>query len=1240
MAVVCLGLGSSCDDVESTSGASPSERIVTALGGDGHAMLCDDASSCVATAVGDALGAGTLDTPPGETVSFRDEGGFVWALDGSSRLDLASQPRLLRGRVVVSSLGGTSSHGTFSIAGAVARFSNERPVKLAVTTDGVRGQVSVLRGEVTIERGGQSVELRRGQSIDLDAIDGASSEQALIARYGEAPIVVGTPSTSDPEASSKSIGLGRMTARRPGTNQMIDGMKLASHRVDAVVDRGLASTVVEEIFENTTNETLEGTFTFTLPPGALVSDLVLWVGDDPVPAEIVEKGRAKQIFKGIVDDTVRPKDPALLEWKSGQTVSLSIFPIAPKSSRRVRFRFEERLSESDGRGQYVYPFSSERSTEVGSFSMRVRLLGVRDVAPSGVGPALSPSLATDEAGVTVTLDAQRARPVESLAVPYVRTVVSTEHLIDAESDLLESPGMLRVLVATDPEDALPPPVTGDLAIVVDRSASQSKASLAREVAIAKALIADLDPSERYVLLACDSACETFPTRGMATTDALEVDRASRWLEALSPRGASDLASSVEDAAGRIAESVARRLVVLGDGIASSGSIAPHAVAARGARAVSPGTDARFVAIGTDADLVALRALAAATDGVVHHAGSEEDAEAMVASLRAPLVRDLDLTLPEGVRLAAPLPETARLGDELIVFTEGQRARGFDEITLHGQLGEDAFQRSSKTVSVSMSAGVIGRFVARERIAQLEGEADRRGEIIALSKKHFLLSRETSMIVLENDAMFSAFGIERTRRPFGKDAASLAALDVPSSLSTSGDGAGTGHGFGLGSGQSGSAEARLGGGSSSAWGSGGISGELGPRGNLSLERPASRVRLGTSSVSGRLPPEVIQRIVRQNFGRLRACYERELAIKPTLGGRMTVGFTVARDGSVGQAAITSDSTGSTTLGGCVVRTIRALSFPVPEGGIVRVSYPITFSDDGRPMRPTSLRGGFGWVTPVFAAANDDWMKDVPTLARLRAAEARDPERRSGARALVRGLIAAGQFEEALRAAESLLERDGATASTRELVAEARLVAGDANGALIAFEETTEVEPASASTHRRVARALEAGHDEKRACSHWRAASELAPRDGDATIQALRCRARVRNEASAVLDEAAQLENVRGVSQLVADIRAQKPLGYVPAANVDEYAVSVECAGRAASCPSAVHVDSTGRVTSALLPITSARTAPTLQEAGTIRTVLAGGRAEEKVKVTARLAGASRTVDISRAERKTAFFVALE
>lgn len=94
---------------------------------------------------------------------------------------------------------------------------------------------------------------------------------------------------------------------------------------------------------------LEGRYVFPLPADATISGLTLFVGDKPVEGELVERKRAAAIFKGIVEDTVRPRDPALLEWVQGSQFSLKVFPIPAKGSRKVVLRYQQVLTSDGGR---------------------------------------------------------------------------------------------------------------------------------------------------------------------------------------------------------------------------------------------------------------------------------------------------------------------------------------------------------------------------------------------------------------------------------------------------------------------------------------------------------------------------------------------------------------------------------------------------------------------------------------------------------------------------------------------------------------------------------------------------------------------------------------------------------------------------------------------------------------------------------------------------------------------------
>ncbi len=96
------------------------------------------------------------------------------------------------------------------------------------------------------------------------------------------------------------------------------------------------------------------------------------------------------------------------------------------------------------------------------------------------------------------------------------------------------------------------------------------------------------------------------------------------------------------------------------------------------------------------------------------------------------------------------------------------------------------------------------------------------------------------------------------------------------------------------------------------------------------------------VDGTLPAEVIQRIVRQNQGRFRNCYEAGLRTNPSLTGRVAVKFIIDREGAVSIANDGGSDIPDKAVTSCVVQSFFSLAFPKPANGQVRVTYPIMFT----------------------------------------------------------------------------------------------------------------------------------------------------------------------------------------------------------------------------------------------------------------------------------------------------------
>lgn len=99
------------------------------------------------------------------------------------------------------------------------------------------------------------------------------------------------------------------------------------------------------------------------------------------------------------------------------------------------------------------------------------------------------------------------------------------------------------------------------------------------------------------------------------------------------------------------------------------------------------------------------------------------------------------------------------------------------------------------------------------------------------------------------------------------------------------------------------------------------------------------------ILGALDKVLIDQVLNTTGEALHACYLQRLAERPTLEGRVTVKFVIAKDGTVSSATIKSidDTLRDEALAVCVLNTTRALKFPEPKGGgLVIVSYPFLFS----------------------------------------------------------------------------------------------------------------------------------------------------------------------------------------------------------------------------------------------------------------------------------------------------------
>ena len=83
-------------------------------------------------------------------------------------------------------------------------------------------------------------------------------------------------------------------------------------------------------------DSLEIVMDFKLPDGAEITDMWLWVGEDIMRAEMMDKWTAQQTYNGIV---ARRIDPAILKVVAPNEYQINIFPLMVELPRRIKITY-------------------------------------------------------------------------------------------------------------------------------------------------------------------------------------------------------------------------------------------------------------------------------------------------------------------------------------------------------------------------------------------------------------------------------------------------------------------------------------------------------------------------------------------------------------------------------------------------------------------------------------------------------------------------------------------------------------------------------------------------------------------------------------------------------------------------------------------------------------------------------------------------------------------------------------
>ncbi len=674
------------------------------------------------------------------------------------------------------------------------------PGKGTFTVDTARGRVEVLGTRFFVD--GQAdrttAAVVRGEvklATDQGEVVLHAGEQG-IAEPGHAPVRGPAPRLSELVSWAKGarhgddkiaepVHHGTLFARDPGIRSHPPWgheypLPIAKLGVDVVVEDRVARVALDQTFRNESDETLEGVYRFAIPPDAAIQRLAMYVDGKLEESAVVERMQARRIYEELV---YRRVDPALLEWAGNGRLSLRVYPIPAREDKRLMLAYTQSLPALYDDWTLTIPLP-EVDQPVGELDATVRVKGCASCELTSTSHQITVAKNGDDAVVTYR------RSADKLGDSFVLHVRDPRHaqLVAAKSDDSGRYLMVRAPVELDRTPRAYRPRTW--VILDDVSASRSKLELRAQQDLTDAFLRELDENDKVAIVAFDVEART----KLAPTRVLDVDRRAvrKALDGEGGVGATDFEAALA-AATKLLDGVAAddaMIVYIGDGVITSGARQLDALRAQ----LSGKAHFVGVGVGDGTDTQTLSALASATGGYTTTIDLADDvawrAFDLVAALHTARVTGLSVKLVDAH--GALVPATSYLGSpqladgeelELVSKLAGDGAPA--AVELDGmQHGAPWHQRIALDSKRHDGAGYLPRLWAQRHIAarllakhepvalppcsgvkcpteaQAREERDEaiRKEVVALGKKYFLLSRHTSLLVLENDEMYQRYDV--------------------------------------------------------------------------------------------------------------------------------------------------------------------------------------------------------------------------------------------------------------------------------------------------------------------------------------------------------------------------------------------------------------------------------------------------------------------------------------------------
>jgi Ca-activated chloride channel family protein len=573
-------------------------------------------------------------------------------------------------------------------------------------------------------------------------------------------------------------------------------LSLEEMEITIRIDNSDARIFVKQIFANHTSGIQEGNYIFALNSHSVVSDFATWDGPVRIPAVILERKRAEEIYNELKQQSI---DPGLLqmgertasEARHTSTFSARIVPIPAFGTKRLEFEYHESIPVEGFKSYFGIGLKPEayHSQTARHLIIHFELRSEHPIHDFKLGGTLYPLKISQQNAHLVTgeFTGDNVALTQDFSVEYALNQAAGDslHVLtyrnpdSGQPDPTEmspqrgtdEPGFAEVeallankkAAATAGAPTRPP---HNVIVLFDNSLSMQWDKLERSYEAMQKVLHSLSADDHFNLLMFNSKVTAFQP-AMSGVAPVNLQKVTDFVRNSRLRGGTDLQRALEAGLAQCTTGSANNyLVLLTDGAATRGPILSGKLSAWYAEKWKSLPDASrpklFVfAVGDDANLPLLRLLTR-NDGLLENVLSTEPTEfklnAFIAKMNMNPIGQMGLTVsPQpALDLVYPLQDTSFAGSMASwvgQYKTAQKNVGFD---VHGIRDGEAFSihGSADLPQKSLEHDQLPRLWAKARVDALLEKIEREGEdkasideIIRLARKYKFVTPYTSFLAV-------------------------------------------------------------------------------------------------------------------------------------------------------------------------------------------------------------------------------------------------------------------------------------------------------------------------------------------------------------------------------------------------------------------------------------------------------------------------------------------------------------